>query len=123
MAFGSNKVVLVKIIHTPEVMSDLLPPLPARGELQWWNTREEIQHHRRSSKHKHKLGARLSEACFGDLNERDPELPKGDSDPTGIPNGRLDPKIEILGEARLGVVDDGITTHNQIAHPMPCEAL
>lgn len=82
MAFGRNKVVLVKVIHTPEVMSNPLPPLPARGELQWCNAREEIQHHRRSSEHK--LGSRLSEVCFCDLKERDPELPKGYRDPTGV---------------------------------------
>jgi hypothetical protein len=67
------------------------------------------------------LQALVGKVFLSHLHEREAELIEGACDPGGVLHRRPDPKLDVFGIARLGVVNDGIGTDNQILNLRFCE--
>jgi hypothetical protein len=62
----------------------------------------------------HILESLMRKVVLCDFEERNPELPECACHPDGIFPGGFDSEIDVLGVARLGVVDDGVGSNHEI---------
>jgi hypothetical protein len=92
------------------------PPIPASAELYAVNAVQEIDPVRRDTELKN--DSRLQEFVFAaDLRHgTSPELLQGREETFGILGGGLEKQINISGQTRVSIMDDGLPPHDQVPY-------